>query len=339
MSFEKCCAMVLQRSSNMIFESFDKKCKSDWNQVDKRIPRSISQKHPPTLHLTVQTDQIDSEETVARRSYRQQPTIMDTKTIRQSITLAMKTITNKRMITESEDNNKTTKLNICKIVEIINQEKQDHLTQSILNMNQEIQTLHNPKANLLQSPYLLSQIKQKDKLQYINREYNKPTNTILEAKQVNQSPYPISSQGVPKLEPTLTLLTTSQRSRSGEKRQMQPQLLKTRQQNSPKATRPMQDPRNRNKDSTQTTKQKQNPIPRLTSRISWTEEEREEERREGRDLENCETDKENREILNGNGGINSEIFRIMGNNQHERLYPIRIHPPMERQFEYQQPIT
>ncbi|KAA6335316.1 MAG: hypothetical protein EZS28_052979, partial [Streblomastix strix] len=101
---------------------------------------------------------------------------------------------------------------------------------------------------------------------------------------------------------------------------------------------PVQDPRNRNKDSTQTTKQKQNLIPRLTSRISWTEEEREEERRVGRDLENREADKENREILNGNGGINSEIFRIMGNNQHERLYPIRIHSPVERRFEYQQPI-
>ncbi|KAA6365576.1 MAG: hypothetical protein EZS28_038896, partial [Streblomastix strix] len=94
--------------------------------------------------------------------------------------------------------------------------------------------------------------------------------------------------------------------------------------------RPVQDPRNRNKDSTQTTKQKQNLIPRLTSRISWTEEEREEERREGGDLENRETDKESREILDGNGGINSEIFRIMGNNQHERLYPIRIQPPVER---------
>ncbi|KAA6356132.1 MAG: hypothetical protein EZS28_048340 [Streblomastix strix] len=59
----------------------------------KRIPRSKSQKHPPTLHFTMQTDQMDSEETFAGRSYRQQPTIMDTKPIRQSITLAMKAIT------------------------------------------------------------------------------------------------------------------------------------------------------------------------------------------------------------------------------------------------------
>ncbi|KAA6364265.1 MAG: hypothetical protein EZS28_040207, partial [Streblomastix strix] len=86
-------------------------------------------------------------------------------------------------------------------------------------------------------------------------------------------------------------------SRSREKRQMQPQLLQINPQITPKAIRPVQDSRNRNKDLTQTTKQKQNPIPRLTSRISWTEEEREEERREGRDLENRETDKENREIL------------------------------------------
>ncbi|KAA6367799.1 MAG: hypothetical protein EZS28_036675, partial [Streblomastix strix] len=101
----------------------------------------------------------------------------------------------------------------------------------------------------------------------------------------------------------------------------------------------VQDPRNRNKDSTKTTKQKQSPIPRLTSRISWTEEERDQERRKGRDFENRETDKENREILDGNGRINSEIFRSMGNNQHQRLHPIRIYPPVERQLEYQQPIT
>ncbi|KAA6337133.1 MAG: hypothetical protein EZS28_052817, partial [Streblomastix strix] len=71
----------------------------------------------------------------------------------------------------------------------------------------------------------------------------------------------------------------------------------TSPQNAPKATRPVQDPRNRNKYSTPKTRQKQSPILRLTSRISWTEEERNQERREGRDLENSETDKENREIL------------------------------------------
>ncbi|KAA6368459.1 MAG: hypothetical protein EZS28_036015 [Streblomastix strix] len=120
---------------------------------------------------------------------------------------------------------------------------------------------------------------------------------------------------------------------------MQPQLLKTSPQNAPQATRPVQDPRNRNKDSTQKTRQKQSPIPRLTNRFSWTEEERDQERREGRDLENYETDKENREILDRNGGINSEIFRIMGNNQHERHHPIRIYTPVERRLEYQQPIT
>ncbi|KAA6395510.1 MAG: hypothetical protein EZS28_008963 [Streblomastix strix] len=193
----------------MIFESFDDKCKSDWNQVDKRIPRSISQKHPPTHHFTMQTDQMDSEETVAGRSYRQQPTIMDTKTIRQSITLVMKIIMNKQMIIELEDDNKTTKPNINKIIDIINQEKKDHLMQFIPNKKQETQTLHNPKANHLQSLHLQKQAKQKEKLQYLNKGYNKPTNTILEAKQVNQTQYPISSQGVPKLEPTLALLTTS----------------------------------------------------------------------------------------------------------------------------------
>ncbi|KAA6355040.1 MAG: hypothetical protein EZS28_049433, partial [Streblomastix strix] len=123
--------------------------------------------------------------------------------------------------------------------------KNYHPTQPIPNKNQEIQTLHNPKANLLQLPHLQNQVKQKKKMQYLNRRYNNLTNLILEAKQVHQSPYPISPQGVPKLEPTPTLLTTSHYSRSGEKRHMQPQLLKTSPQNSPKATRPVQDPRNR----------------------------------------------------------------------------------------------
>ncbi|KAA6354129.1 MAG: hypothetical protein EZS28_050344, partial [Streblomastix strix] len=100
--------------------------------TEKQIPRSISQKHPPTLHLTMQTDQMDSEETVAGRSYRQQQTKMDTKTIRQSITLAMNKITSMQIVIETEDNNnKTTKnprmkTNMnkkqnLKIIEILNQ--------------------------------------------------------------------------------------------------------------------------------------------------------------------------------------------------------------------------
>ncbi|KAA6355409.1 MAG: hypothetical protein EZS28_049063, partial [Streblomastix strix] len=72
--------------------------------------------------------------------------------------------------------------------------------------------------NLLQLPHLQKQAKQKEKLQNLNRRYNNLTNTILEAKQVNQSPYPISPQGVPKLESTPTLLPTSHYSRSGEKK-------------------------------------------------------------------------------------------------------------------------
>ncbi|KAA6393040.1 MAG: hypothetical protein EZS28_011436 [Streblomastix strix] len=43
----------------------------------------------------MQTDQMKSEETVAGRSYRQKPTKMNIQTIRQSITLARKTITSK----------------------------------------------------------------------------------------------------------------------------------------------------------------------------------------------------------------------------------------------------
>ncbi|KAA6335628.1 MAG: hypothetical protein EZS28_052948 [Streblomastix strix] len=133
-------------------------------------------------------------------------------------------------------------------------------------------------------------------------------NTALEAKYANQSPYRISSWGVSKLEPTLTLLTTSHLSRSGEKRQMQPQLLKISLQNTPKATRPVQDPRNRNKDSTQTTKQKQNLIPRPTSWNSWTDQRRKGGRMEVRDLENCETIIENEEILDRIGRTNTQIF-------------------------------
>ncbi|KAA6375412.1 MAG: hypothetical protein EZS28_029062 [Streblomastix strix] len=162
---------------------------------------------------------------------------------------------------------------------------------------------------------------------------------ILEAKQVNQSPYPKSPQGVPQVELTLTLLTTSYPSRNREKRQMQPHLLKICPHNTPMATRPVHDPRNRNKDSTPKTRQKLSPIPRLTSRISWTVYEGKGKGREGRDLESRKADKENREILNRNGRINSEIFRIMGSSQHEGLHPVRISPSVERRFEYQQPIT
>ncbi|KAA6354281.1 MAG: hypothetical protein EZS28_050191, partial [Streblomastix strix] len=60
--------------------------------TEKRITRSISQIYPPTLLFSMQTGQIDSEETVAGRGYRQQPKKMGTQTIRQSIILAMKTI-------------------------------------------------------------------------------------------------------------------------------------------------------------------------------------------------------------------------------------------------------
>ncbi|KAA6363261.1 MAG: hypothetical protein EZS28_041213 [Streblomastix strix] len=85
-------------------------------------------------------------------------------------------------------------------------------------------------------------------------------------------------------------------------------------------------------------RQVQSLILRLPCRISWIEQKGKEERREGRELENRETEKEDSEILDRNGGINNEIFSIMGNNQHERFHPIWINPPKERQLEYQQPI-
>ncbi|KAA6372583.1 MAG: hypothetical protein EZS28_031890 [Streblomastix strix] len=65
---------------------------------------------------------------------------------------------------------------------------------------------------------------------------------------------------------------------------------------------PANDHNARNKDSTPITTQKQSPIPRMTSRISWTEQERKEERCEGRDLEDREINNDNEEILNKNGG-------------------------------------
>ncbi|KAA6363503.1 MAG: hypothetical protein EZS28_040969, partial [Streblomastix strix] len=246
--------------------------------TEKRILISISQKHSPTLHLTLQTDQMDSEETVAGRSYRQHPTKIVTQTIKQSITLAMKTIKSKLMIIEPEVNktikDPTTKPNMNKIMEASNQEKWDHLIQPIPNKNQVIQIFDSHKAYHLQSLHFQNAAKLKGKLQCPDKGCNQPTIMILEAKQANQKPYPTIPKGVPKMEPTLTLLTTSYPSRSREKRQMQLQLLKTSPQNTPKAIRPVQDPRNRNKDSTPKTRQKQSPIPRLTSRISWTKQER-----------------------------------------------------------------
>ncbi|KAA6367644.1 MAG: hypothetical protein EZS28_036828 [Streblomastix strix] len=138
--------------------------------TEKRTPRSISQKIPPALQFTKQIDHIDSKETVVERSYRQTPMKMDIQTIKQSITLAMKTITSKRMIIEPEKN-KTTKDPIMKtnmnkkpyfkIMEMLKQEKQDHLIQHILNKNQEIQQFYNPKANLLYSSHLQNQAKLK----------------------------------------------------------------------------------------------------------------------------------------------------------------------------------
>ncbi|KAA6399970.1 MAG: hypothetical protein EZS28_004509 [Streblomastix strix] len=99
------------------------------------------------------------------------------------------------------------------------------------------------------------------------------------------------------------------------KRQIQHQLVKTSLQNIPKATIPVQDPRNRNKDSTPKTRQKQSLNSKLTSRISWTEQEGKEERRMGRDLVNREMNKENKGILDTITGTDSQILGIMGYNQ------------------------
>ncbi|KAA6389396.1 MAG: hypothetical protein EZS28_015069 [Streblomastix strix] len=131
--------------------------------------------------------------------------------------------------------------------------------------------------------------------------------TAPKAQRAYQSPYQISPKRVPKLWLSPTLLITSYLSKSKDKRQMSLQSLKTSPPNAPKATRPVQDLRSINMDLTLKFRQRQSPTPRLTSRISWTELIRKEERWDGRDLENSETGKENREILDRNGDKLPEI--------------------------------
>ncbi|KAA6388043.1 MAG: hypothetical protein EZS28_016432 [Streblomastix strix] len=177
-----------------------------------------------------------------------------------------------------------------------------------------------------------NQVKLKEKLQYPNKGCDFPTNMILQAKQVNQSPYPTSRQGALKLEPTLTLLTTQYLNRSREKRQTQPQLLKTSPQNTPKAAKSVHNLRNRNKDLTQKFGQKQSPTLILTSRITWTEQERMEERREGRDLENREIDKEDREISDRNGGQTARYLEQSETINLKKSHPIKNNPPIETQL-------
>ncbi|KAA6375284.1 MAG: hypothetical protein EZS28_029188 [Streblomastix strix] len=58
--------------------------------TEKRILRSILQKYPPTLHLNMQMEQIDSEETVAGHYYKLQPTKMDPLTFIQSKLLELR---------------------------------------------------------------------------------------------------------------------------------------------------------------------------------------------------------------------------------------------------------
>ncbi|KAA6403506.1 MAG: hypothetical protein EZS28_000971 [Streblomastix strix] len=220
----------------------------------------------------MQTDLMDSEETVAIRSYMQQSTKMNIQTIMQSKPLTIRTIMNKLMLIEHEDNktikDPTMKLNLNKIMEIQNQDKQDHPTQPIPNKNQQIQIFHYPKTNLLQSPRLQNQAKFLRKLQFPSKGCNQPTIMILEVKQVNQSPYPINPQGIPKLKPTLTLPTTSYPEGAEKKGMCSPQLLKSSPQNTPKATSTVQDPKDKNKYSSTEIRQKQCSIPGLTRQIS-----------------------------------------------------------------------
>ncbi|KAA6359299.1 MAG: hypothetical protein EZS28_045175, partial [Streblomastix strix] len=107
-------------------------------------------------------------------------------------------------------------------------------------------------------------------------------------------------------------------------------------QNAPKTTRQVQNLRNRNIDPTPRIRLRQCPTPRLTSRNSWTDQGRKEERREYINLENREIDNDIEEILDGNGQTDNKIIGTMGNNQHQKFHSIRVYPPMERQLQYQQ---
>ncbi|KAA6364154.1 MAG: hypothetical protein EZS28_040319 [Streblomastix strix] len=215
----------------------------------------------------------------------------------------------------------------------------EHFTQPIPNKNQEIQTFHNPKTSHPQSSYLQNQIKLKEKLQDLNRVYNQPTTMISEAKHACESPSPISLQVFLNLEQISILLNTSYLSWIGEKRQMQPKLLKISQQNTLKARRPVHDLRNRNKDPTQRIRQRQCPTPKLIGRNNWTDQREKGEKRESRNFVNREINNDNEEILFKNGRTNSVILGILRNNQREILYLIMIQLPLERQSEYQQAIT
>ncbi|KAA6392831.1 MAG: hypothetical protein EZS28_011646, partial [Streblomastix strix] len=223
--------------------------------------------------------------TVAGRSYRQQPTKMDIQTIKQSITLAMSTVSSKKMTDKITSHNhlptRTRKL-------------KQFLIQKLAILN-----YHSSRIGLSLRESCSTQI---------NDATNQRPKKTPEAKRAFQSHYSISPQGFPKLEPTLTLLTASHTSRNGEKRQMLPQLQKTSPPNTPKATGPVQDPRNRNNDPNPRVRQRQCPTPKLTSRYSWTDQGRIEERRQGRDLENRETDNDNEEILNNNWESDSKIL-------------------------------
>ncbi|KAA6385956.1 MAG: hypothetical protein EZS28_018521 [Streblomastix strix] len=76
--------------------------------------------------------------------------------------------------------------------------------------------------------------------------------------------------------------------------------------------------------------------PRLTNRNSQIDQREQNEKIESRNLENRKIDNDNQEILNRDKGTNSQILRIVANNYHEGFHPIRIHPPIEKQSEYQQ---
>ncbi|KAA6386053.1 MAG: hypothetical protein EZS28_018419 [Streblomastix strix] len=167
--------------------------------------------------------------------------------------------------------------------------------------------VHAPKTSHPQQPHLQNQAKQKEKLLYPNQRCKQQTTLTLVTKHARQSQHSINPQGILRLELAMTLLTTSHLSRSREKRQMLPQLLKISALNTLKAKRPVPNPRNRNKDPIPKIGQKQSLTQRMTSRINQNDKGRKEERREDRDLENPETSKENREILDGNGDKQPDI--------------------------------
>ncbi|KAA6390818.1 MAG: hypothetical protein EZS28_013656 [Streblomastix strix] len=244
--------------------------------TEKQIPRLISQKYPPNLHFTMQTDQLDSEETAIDN-------------------------------TGNENNNEQAVDNRIRGQQQNNQgpcNKIQHKQDSLNNKPEEIGSLHtthsekelrNPNTSqpkgqppLITTPPKVSQIKGKivvPKLRMqLTNDYDTRNKTGMPKSKPDKS---LGSVDLRAIAFSLNDITLQQEQK---KRQIQLQLMITSQHNTPKATRSVKDPRNRNKDPTPRIRQRQCPTPRM---ICWNiliDQGEKKERMQGRNIENCETD-------------------------------------------------